>query len=76
MNVLNKLNGTIKGARKGRASIREILFYLVGILAALVGITSAFIHISWIAAVLFAFSAFLSLITYFKFAPQHRADHW
>jgi len=65
-----------RGIRKERASIREILFYLVGILAACVGIASAFLHISRIAAALFSLSAFLSLIIYFKLAPHRYANRW
>ena len=65
-----------KDARKEKASFREILFYLVGILASLVGITAAFLHINLVAATLFSLSALIALAVYFKVAPHRHAERW
>jgi uncharacterized membrane protein YfcA len=65
-----------KDARKEKASFREILFYLVGILASLVGIAAAFLHINLVAAILFSLSALIALAVYFKVAPHRHAERW
>jgi hypothetical protein len=59
-----------------KASFREILFYLVGILASLVGIAAAFLHINLVAAILFSLSALIALAVYFKVAPHRHAERW
>lgn len=49
-----------------KATNHEIIFYLVGMLAALIGIVAAFWHICKIAAILFFGSFIIALIVYFK----------
>ena len=65
-----------KNVRKDKASFREILFYLIGILASLVGIAAAFLHINLVAAILFSLSALIALAVYFKAAPHRHAERW
>jgi hypothetical protein len=42
----------------------EILFYIIGVLAAFVGITAAFWHACWIAAIIFTASSVLACAVY------------
>jgi 1,4-dihydroxy-2-naphthoate octaprenyltransferase len=64
-----------KDDRKGKATFREILFYVVGILASLIGIATAFLHISLTAATLFSLSTLIALAAYFRLAPHRRMKH-
>jgi tellurite resistance protein TehA-like permease len=48
------------------ATIPEILFYFVGIFAAIIGIMAAFWHVCWIAAVVFFVSTTAAFIVYYK----------
>jgi len=65
-----------KAAEKDKASFREILFYLIGILASFVGLAAAFSHINLVAATLFSLSALIALAVYFKVVPHHHRERW
>jgi hypothetical protein len=44
----------------------EILFYIVGVLAAIVGVAAAFWHACWIAAIVFLSSSLVAFLVFLK----------
>jgi hypothetical protein len=62
-------NLLVNFSRRGsieRASVPEILFYLLGIFTALIGIAAAFWHTCWIAALVFSASSLCASVVYYK----------
>ena len=59
-----------KDGKKPKASIYEISFFLLGIVASLIGIASAFWYICWIASLIFSASTLLALLVYFRLVQK------